>query len=85
MHHASRHLKFPVQVGVEGGCHAWRVLYDERWQGEGAKPCYSPADNRPNARHLAYHWGEGGFWGDVGTIYPHSFVNDMEITHDLVD
>jgi hypothetical protein len=85
MHHASRHLKYPVQVGVEGGCHAWRVLYDERWQGEGAKPCYSPADNRPNARHLAYHWAEGGFWGDVGTIYPHSFVNDMEITHDLVD
>jgi len=84
MWHVQRHLKYPVQVGVEGGCTPWRVLYDERWQAEGAKPCHQPSAQIPLGKHLAYNWTYDGFWSGIGTIYPHSFVNDMEITHDLL-
>lgn len=84
MNHVARHLKYPAQVGVEGGCHPYRLLYDERWQSEGAKPCFQPSVQKPLWSHIAPNWTHDGFWEGIGTIYPHSFVNGMEITHDLI-
>jgi len=68
----------PAPVGVENGIPVDYLVYDERWQNE--KPCFVPPNAGTRAKHLAPAFTWDGSTHTIGQIYPHSTVNDLEIT-----
>jgi hypothetical protein len=75
----------PVLVGVENHLRPDFVLYDERWQNDGAEPCFKPSSSWLRGKSQAWTFTYDGHLSGYAQIYPHSTVNNLKITYDSIN